>query len=141
MTERNMNLLADRLGRIMEERGLVGRGSQVRLAEAAGVTRGAANQWLNGSGESIKLEYAQNLEREFGFDHEWIMTGKGRVYTSQPRVVPDPPRKDESVKWDELTELLALFRGATKFGREAMLIAARSAPKRKPSSAAANDDE
>lgn len=141
MTEQDMKLLSNRLRRVMAERGLVGRGNQARLAEASGATRGAVNQWLNGTADSIKYEFAENLEREFGFAHEWIMTGKGRVYTSQPKLVPEPSKREETVLWDEVMELLSLFRGATKFGRDTILDAARAAPKRKPGSAASNDAE
>ncbi|WP_245845149.1 S24 family peptidase [Noviherbaspirillum humi] len=51
--------------------------SQVDLARAANVTKGTANQWLNGGIKSIKLEYAQAIEDLTGFSAVWLVTGRG----------------------------------------------------------------
>ena len=51
--------------------------TQTDLFRAAGVTKGTANQWLNGRIKSIKLDYAQGIEEATGFIANWIVTGKG----------------------------------------------------------------
>lgn len=64
--------LAERIQQIIDS----GR-TQVELAQAAGVTKGTVNQWVDGKIKSIKLEYAQGIEVVTGFDAEWLVTGKG----------------------------------------------------------------
>ncbi len=51
--------------------------TQVELAQAAGITKGTVNQWVDGKIKSIKLEYAKGIEDLTGFDAEWLVTGKG----------------------------------------------------------------
>jgi phage repressor protein C with HTH and peptisase S24 domain len=50
---------------------------QVKLAEAAGVTKGTVNQWLSGDIKSIKLEYAVGIQERFGYNAVWTVLGKG----------------------------------------------------------------
>jgi len=57
---------------------------QVDLARAAGVTKGTANQWLNGGIKSMKLEYAEGIQSLTGFSATWIVTGKGKKKIEPP---------------------------------------------------------
>lgn len=59
--------------------------TQAELFRAAGVSKGTANQWLNGQIKSIKLQYAQGIEAKTGFRAEWIVTGKGERKNSDSR--------------------------------------------------------
>ncbi|WP_233575581.1 S24 family peptidase [Noviherbaspirillum saxi] len=65
--------------------------TQIELARAAGVTKGATNQWLNGGIKSIKLEYAQGLEALTGFSAEWLVTGRGEKRKQQASLPPSVP--------------------------------------------------
>jgi transcriptional regulator with XRE-family HTH domain len=56
--------------------------SQADLYRAAGVSKGTANQWLDGRIKSIKLEYAQGIQTMTGFNANWIVTGKGEKMAS-----------------------------------------------------------
>ena len=68
----NMSTLAERVQKLIDA-GF----PQADLARAAGVTKGTSNQWLNGGIKSIKLQYAQGIERLTGFNAEWLVTGEG----------------------------------------------------------------
>lgn len=68
-----MSTLAERIQEVIDA-GF----NQVEIANAAGVTKGASNQWLSGGIKSIKLEYAQGIEALTGFAAEWLVTGKGK---------------------------------------------------------------
>lgn len=49
---------------------------QVDIAKAAGVTKGAVTQWLNGGIKSIKMPYALGIERTYGYNHRWLVMGE-----------------------------------------------------------------
>jgi phage repressor protein C with HTH and peptisase S24 domain len=73
-----MSTLAERIQEVIEA-GF----NQVEIANAAGVTKGASNQWLSGGIKSIKLQYAQGIEALTGFSAEWLVTGKGEKKRSK----------------------------------------------------------
>ncbi|EIF30937.1 putative transcriptional regulator [Burkholderia sp. Ch1-1] len=66
--------LAERIQTVLDE---VDGIDQVKLAEAAGVTKGTVNQWLTGQIKSIKLEYAVGIQERFGYNPVWLVMGKG----------------------------------------------------------------
>lgn len=68
-----MNTLEDRIRTIVNET----QAEQIELAVAAGVTKGTVNQWLDGKIKSIKLEYALGLQKRYGYNAIWIVTGDG----------------------------------------------------------------
>lgn len=60
------------------------------MADVAGVSRSAAAQWL-GQGSKIihsigKMEAAENLERETGFNALWIAKGVGPKFVEKRQV-------------------------------------------------------
>ena len=65
--------LANRLQTILDEANI----SQVDLARAAGLTKGAINQMLNGGIMSIKYVKALGISARYGYSAEWITSGKG----------------------------------------------------------------
>lgn len=54
-----------------------GTGGQVALAAAAGASKSVVNQWLAGKIKSIDINYALEIERTLGYNHIWLMIGKG----------------------------------------------------------------
>lgn len=72
-----MNTLKARMHEVVTE--LADRGvDQVALAKAAGVSKGTVTHWLNGTVQSIKLEYALGIENAYGYSAIWLVLGKGR---------------------------------------------------------------
>lgn len=78
--------LAERIQTVLDEATDI---DQVKLAEAAGVTKGTVNQWLSGQIKSIKLEYAVGIQDRYGFNAVWLVMDKGpkRVKITH---APDP---------------------------------------------------
>jgi len=68
-----MKALEDRIRAILNET----QAEQIELAEAAGVTKGTVNQWLDGKIKSIKLEYAVGIQKRWGYNPVWIVMGEG----------------------------------------------------------------
>ncbi|HEP6427759.1 LexA family protein [Burkholderia cenocepacia] len=68
-----MNTLEDRIRTIVSET----QAEQIELAAAAGVTKGTVNQWLDGKIKSIKLQYALGIQKRYGYNAVWIVTGDG----------------------------------------------------------------
>lgn len=65
--------LSERLHTVIAETGI----DQVELGRVMGVTKGAVNQLLNGSIQSLKLEYALGAQERFGYNAVWLVLGKG----------------------------------------------------------------
>lgn len=118
-----MSTLAERIQEI-----IAAGHTQIELARAADVTKGTANQWLDGGIKSIKLEYAQGIERLTGYSAEWLVTGKGEKKATGIRAVaPLQASVDKKPNMDDVIELLALFDQASAEGRKTILDLARSA--------------
>jgi phage repressor protein C with HTH and peptisase S24 domain len=77
--------LAERIQTVLNEAPDI---DQVKLAEAAGVTKGTVNQWLSGQIKSIKLEYAVGIQERYGFNAVWLVMGK------EPKTVKIPHASD-----------------------------------------------
>ncbi|MBJ7263148.1 MAG: helix-turn-helix transcriptional regulator [Burkholderiaceae bacterium] len=65
--------------------------TQVDIAKAAGVTKGAVNMWLTGQIRSLKLEYAVKIEEFFGYRAIWLVLGKGPKLVSDGTATPSVP--------------------------------------------------
>jgi transcriptional regulator with XRE-family HTH domain len=65
--------LSTRIQTVLAEVGI----DQVELARVMGVTKGTVNQLLNGSIQSLKLEYAVGVQDAFGYNAVWLVLGKG----------------------------------------------------------------
>lgn len=74
-----MSTLEERIRTILEETGA----EQITLADAAGVSKGTVNQWLDGKIKSIKLEYAVGIETRWGYNPVWVVLGKGAKKTGE----------------------------------------------------------
>jgi SOS-response transcriptional repressor LexA len=73
-----MKALEDRIRAILNET----QAGQNELAEAAGVSKGTVNQWLDGKIKSIKLEYAVGIQKRWGYNPVWIVMGEGEKKTA-----------------------------------------------------------
>lgn len=69
-----MNLLSERIQYVLDHTPGI---DQVKLAEAAGVTKGTVNQWVRGDIKSIKLEYAVGIQERYGWNAVWLVMNKG----------------------------------------------------------------
>lgn len=69
-----------------------GTGGQVALAAAAGASKSVVNQWLAGKIKSIDINYALEIERSLGYNHIWLMIGKG----------PRKHSERSQAEWDEI---------------------------------------
>lgn len=69
-----------------------GTGGQVALAAAAGASKSVVNQWLAGKIKSIDIHYALEIERTLGYNHIWLMIGKGdrKVSSGSPNTLHPP---------------------------------------------------
>ena len=70
-----MALLAERIKTALTRSGL----SQAELGRAAGVTRGAVHQWLNGQTKKLDSSVAWAAAKALDVDPEWLATGKGVI--------------------------------------------------------------
>ncbi|MCO7641903.1 helix-turn-helix domain-containing protein [Pseudomonas sp. S 311-6] len=70
---------------------------QVDVAKVAGVSKGTVTQWLDGSIKSIKLEHAMELEERFGYNHVWIVLGRGEKMAGTGSGRPLAPSRDEAM--------------------------------------------
>ena len=69
-----------------------GTGGQVALAVAAGASKSVVNQWLAGKIKSIDINFALEIERTLGYNHIWLMIGKGdRKVSGAAASTPRPP--------------------------------------------------
>lgn len=65
---------AERIQTILDELGI----NQVELGGIAKASKSVVNQWLSGKIKSVAPEYAFAIQREKGYNAEWIMLGTGR---------------------------------------------------------------
>ncbi|SIO62286.1 LexA family transcriptional regulator [Paraburkholderia phenazinium] len=68
-----MSTLPERIQIVLDETGL----EQTELADAAGATKGTVNQWLSRRIKKLRFEYAEAIEKKFGYSVKWLITGKG----------------------------------------------------------------
>lgn len=76
--------LAQRIQLVLDETPGI---DQVKLAEAAGVTKGTVNQWLTGDIKSLKLEYAVGIQERYGWNAVWLVMEKGE---KKPKIAHSP---------------------------------------------------
>lgn len=70
---------------------------QVDVAKVAGVSKGTVTQWLDGSIKSIKLEHAMEIEERFGYNHVWIVLGRGDKMADKGGGRPLASSRDEAM--------------------------------------------
>ena len=75
-----MNLLSTRLKYILDNefQGDI-HGRQVQLSKISGASRSVVNQWITDRIKSLNIEYALNIEKKLGYDHIWLITGRGTI--------------------------------------------------------------
>lgn len=94
-----MKLLTERLKLVLTENPVLGGiKGQVGLAKAAGASKSVVNQWLDGGIKSIGIEYALCIEAALGYNHIWLMTGRGPVHTSESEKQTTPVVVDGDVR-------------------------------------------
>lgn len=52
---------------------------QVALGKAAGVSKGAVTQWLNGAIKTMKLQYAVGIQKTYGYSAIWLVLDEGPI--------------------------------------------------------------
>ncbi|MFT0547465.1 S24 family peptidase [Allopusillimonas ginsengisoli] len=67
---------------------------QVDIAKAAGVTKGAVNQWLSGGIKSMKMQYALGIQDAYGYNHRWLVMGE------EPKFIKDKDAGSEKPAFD-----------------------------------------
>jgi phage repressor protein C with HTH and peptisase S24 domain len=82
-----MKLLTERIKLVLDETGV----EQTVLGEAAGVTKGTVNQWLDGKIKTMKLEYAVGIQQRFGYNPVWLVLGKGVKKSADVHADPFEP--------------------------------------------------
>lgn len=99
-----MKLLIDRIQLVLRESSqLGGVEGQAGLAKAAGASKSVVNQWLHGSIKTMGIDYALNLEEALGYNHVWLMTGRGEILIeSQAKPAMAPLDKDIQIVVDML---------------------------------------
>ena len=75
-----MNLLSTRIRYILDNdfSGDV-YGRQIQLSKISGASKSVVNQWINDRIKSLNIDYALNIEKKLGYDHVWLITGKGSM--------------------------------------------------------------
>lgn len=72
-----MNLLSDRVKKIIEEMDAKDHGKQSALAELAGTSKQIVNHWVSGLTASMDYRWAKQISEKLGYRIEWLMNGKG----------------------------------------------------------------
>lgn len=85
--------VSERVDRMMKALGV----DQVAFAKLAGASKSVVNQWILGGIKSISGDYAYTLQKNTGYNAEWIQTGNG-----DEKVLPL-----NSKKLEEVAQLLA----------------------------------
>ncbi|MCZ4065919.1 hypothetical protein NB636_08115 [Oxalobacter aliiformigenes] len=98
-----MNLLSTRIKYILDNefQGDV-HGKQIQLSKIAGASKSVVNQWISDRIKSLNIDYALNIEKKLGYDHIWLITGKGPIkLKDRPR---DWPFAISRALFDQLDE-------------------------------------
>lgn len=105
--------LTERVTQILEELGI----NQVELANMAGCTKGAVNQWLKLSkpDSTMAPEHAYAIADKTNYEPRWLMIGEGNEKTEKPN--------------EREKALLDLYRASDDRGRQTILRAAESESK------------
>lgn len=142
-------------------------GGQAALAAAAGASKSVVNQWLANRIKSMDIRFALEIERNLGYNHIWLMIGKGNrkvdgaaqtgdaaTRASTPMIADDAhrhslPKTEVPVNADVLASigflaedearLLNWYRMSTDDAKELLMISAGAAGKKQLS--ALTDDE
>lgn len=65
--------LQERVAEVLQEQKL----KPSELAIIAGVTKGLVSQWINGPSKSMSYEAAKKINRRYGYEVDWLMSGSG----------------------------------------------------------------
>lgn len=72
-----MNLLSDRVKKIIEEMDGKDHGKQVALAEIADTSKQIVNHWVSGITASMDYRCAKQISEKLGYRVEWLINGRG----------------------------------------------------------------
>lgn len=125
-----MTLLCDRLKRILDENPPL---SQSELGQKAGVSKSVVNQWMDGKIKSMNIDAALTLEEAMGYNHIWLMTGRGepkvRIAQASDDKVTNIRAQLVYLEPEEL-EIITNYREATITGAAAIKSTAATVSKR-----------
>lgn len=90
-----MNLLSERVEKII--RNMEGKpyGKQVALADIAGASKQVVNHWTTGVTLTMDYDYAKRISEKLGYRVDWLMSGKGPERVEQPDDV-QPMREQQA---------------------------------------------
>lgn len=90
-----MNLLLDRVKKIIEEMDGKDRGKQSALAAIAGTSKQVVSFWVSGYTASMDYECAQRIAEKLGYRIDWLMMGRGLPKEAQGADVEVAPKQEE----------------------------------------------
>lgn len=90
-----MNLLSDRVKKIIEEMEGKDRGKQSALAELVGTSKQVVSYWVTGFTSAMAYECAQRISQKLGYRVEWLMSGKGPAREAPGEARPVPQGQEE----------------------------------------------
>lgn len=124
-----MKLLCDRLKRVLDDQDPPL--SQSELGAHAGVSKSVVNQWMDGKIKSMNIDAALGIEEKLGYDHIWLMTGRGeaKVRHANESALPTPIRPQLVYLRPEELEIITCYREATEAGAKAIRSTAASVSK------------
>jgi transcriptional regulator with XRE-family HTH domain len=89
-----VNLLSDRIKKIIQEMDGKDHGKQSALAEIAGVSKAIVSHWTTGVTASMDYRNAKRLSDKLGYRLDWLMSGRGLAREDQSADV-QPSRQTE----------------------------------------------
>jgi hypothetical protein len=87
-----MNLLSDRVKKIIEEMDGKDHGKQSALAEIAGVSRTLVEKWLIDT-ESMDYRCGKQISEKLGYRIDWLMSGTGAAREARPAHTQREPKE------------------------------------------------
>ena len=70
--------------------------NKVQFGKLAGVSHAAVGQWEGGETKSLKFEALMRIQKETGYDANWIDTGKGSKFVTD-RADPQRDRVQQKI--------------------------------------------
>jgi len=120
-----MKLLSERVKYILSDAKI----EQGDLIQASGASKSVVSQWLSGAIKSMNLNFALEIERKYGYNHIWLMSNEGARKTGES--VPTEAAIDaDVVTADELMDLYAAYKMASKKDRELLFKAMKAAARK-----------
>lgn len=90
-----MNLLSDRVKKIIQEMDGKDHGKQSALAEIADTSKQIVNHWVSGITASMDYRCAKQISEKLGYRIEWLINGRGPAKEAEGEGLPGAQKQEE----------------------------------------------